>query len=1027
MKFIHAREARVFAAVLLTVFAFCPTRALAGELTEGQASDRQLVAEEAPVGDGGSGEGDVRKKDADGTPTDTGDVVSDPAKLVAESVSDGSTENAEAPKDTTLETQETSEPVEDVSVSYQAHVQRQGWQGVVSDGQEAGTDGQRLRMEAIRVQVDGAGLGVRYKTHIQTYGWSQGWRSDGAVAGTEGQAKRVEAIALELTGAAASDYTIWYRAHVQTYGWLAWAKDGELSGTAGLAKRIEALQILVRPATEAAPSDDGADTPASFVGYLDYQTHVQTYGWQRDVHDNQTSGTTGQAKRLEAIRISLTNSVGEVVSGGVRYRVHAQTHGWMNWAADGALSGTTGERKRLEAIRIELTGDAAEKFDIYYCVHAQTYGWLGWAKNGETAGTTGAAKRLEGIRIVMLRKGDAAPALVGSDSRAYYPSMHVGVSSYVEGSGWQAPALDGAVSGTVGQARGVQAVTATFDKGGVDDAGTLKYRTCAQGGSWESGFVSAGATSGSAGRNLEAMEFELTGELSDAYSVYYSMHVQKLGWLGWAKDGAPAGTSGYGLRVEALRVLVQPKSQAAPARLGSTDEAYVYAHRDGYTQASGAYELVGLPDETVTKTAVLFDQSAYDVDKLSAGFADNSVNSAAFRSEGLTTYVDANGELTRYASYYDAAGRIVVAKQYRGKWTYAFAPVMGDTQDAHNVVSIAVDGDGYLHLAVAHHAASLEYAVATTPGSIYLTASRIPAISPVHATYPQFLNIPGGDLFFLYREGYSGDGNVVLCKYHTAQKAWEEVNANLISGQGDRNAYWQAAVDDGGRLHLSWCWREDSSIVTNHDICYAVSTDATGRTFTTSGGAVYRGSITAANAEVAVHIPQGSMLMNQTSMAVDAAGVPYIATYWRSGDVVQYYLVRRANGAWQTVDTGIRKSSFGYSAVKGGTQLMPCARPKLLVRGSGDATDLRLVIRDDERLGFASVARLGVSGGTVRCKSIKDLTDTSLGSWEPVCDLALWKEKGLVSILGQVEHYQRDDAAGRLGRSEDVFVATART
>ena len=43
------------------------------------------------------------------------------------------------------------------------------------------------------------------------------------------------------------------------------------------------------------------------------------------------------------------------------------------WKYNGAASGTRGEGKRLEAIRIQLTGRAAQYYDVYYRVHAQTY------------------------------------------------------------------------------------------------------------------------------------------------------------------------------------------------------------------------------------------------------------------------------------------------------------------------------------------------------------------------------------------------------------------------------------------------------------------------------------------------------------------------------------------------------------------------------------------------------------------------------------------------------------------------------
>ncbi len=87
-----------------------------------------------------------------------------------------------------------------------------------------------------------------------------------------------------------------------------------------------------------------------------------------------------------------------------------QSHGWLpTWAKNGQMSGTTGEAKRLEAIQIRLTDGAQSKYDVWYRVHAQSYGWLGWAKNGEKAGTAGLAKRLESIQIKLLPQGSAAP------------------------------------------------------------------------------------------------------------------------------------------------------------------------------------------------------------------------------------------------------------------------------------------------------------------------------------------------------------------------------------------------------------------------------------------------------------------------------------------------------------------------------------------------------------------------------------------------------------------------------------------
>lgn len=299
-----------------------------------------------------------------------------------------------------------------ITVSYKTHIQTYGWQNYVSNGKMSGSVGSAKRLEGIRIKVSGdANLGIRYKTHVQTYGW-QDWKSNDAMSGTEGKAKRLEAICIELTGANKDKYDVYYRVHAQTYGWLDWSKNGEMAGTEGLAKRLEAINIIIVPKG----ADPGIETKKPFVsaypGYVNYKTHVQTYGWESGWRaDGYLSGTKGKGKRLEAIQIKL----GRSINGGIAYKTHVQTYGWQNWVYNGATSGTSGQGKRLEAIQIKLTGQAAKQYDIYYRVHVQTYGWLGWAKNGQMSGTSGLAKRLEGIEIRIVKKGAPAP---GTTARA---------------------------------------------------------------------------------------------------------------------------------------------------------------------------------------------------------------------------------------------------------------------------------------------------------------------------------------------------------------------------------------------------------------------------------------------------------------------------------------------------------------------------------------------------------------------------------------------------------------------------------
>ena len=297
------------------------------------------------------------------------------------------------------------------SISYQTHVQDYGWQSWKVNGELSGTSGQSKRLEGIKININHLSVNgsVLYRTHVQNIGW-QDWKSNGTMSGTSGQSLRLEAIQIKLTDELAESYDIYYRVHAQDYGWLDWAKNGESAGTEGRSKRLEAIQIVLVEKGKSAP---GSTNRSCVYDKLSYQTHVQDYGWQSYVSDGATSGTSGQSKRLEGIKIKLSSSL----NGGIQYRTHVQDYGWQNWSSNDQMSGTSGQSKRLEAIQIKLTGEIAKQYDVYYRVHCQDYGWLGWAKNGESSGSEGFGKRLEGIQIVLVKKGSSAP---GSTNNHFY-------------------------------------------------------------------------------------------------------------------------------------------------------------------------------------------------------------------------------------------------------------------------------------------------------------------------------------------------------------------------------------------------------------------------------------------------------------------------------------------------------------------------------------------------------------------------------------------------------------------------------
>ena len=318
---------------------------------------------------------------------------------------------------------------------------------------------------------------------------------------------------------------------------------------------------------------------------VSYSTHIQSYGWNKSAAKNgAVAGTTGKAKRLEAIKISVEGNE----DLGIQYTTHCQGYGWLNWSSNGEISGTTGEAKRLEAIKIQLTGADRDKYDVYYRVHAQGYGWMNWAKNGEAAGTAGLAKRLEAIQVVVVKKGESVPdkfeGVTASEKKAYMASAaataatvegsdraHVQYRSHLQTYGWQNWKNDGDISGTTGKAKRLESLKLELKN--KDYTGGICYNAYVQTIGWQADpnksatWKKDGEFCGTTGnaKRLEAIQIELYGEMAEHYDIYYRVHSQTYGWMKWAKNGEMTGTTGQHKRIEGIQVVLVKKGEQAPS------------------------------------------------------------------------------------------------------------------------------------------------------------------------------------------------------------------------------------------------------------------------------------------------------------------------------------------------------------------------------------------------------------------------------------------------------------------------------
>ena len=396
------------------------------------------------------------------------------------------------------------------------------------------------------------------------------------------------------------------------------------------------------------------------------------------------------------------------------------------------------------------------------------------------------------------------------------------------------------------------------------------------------------------------------------------------------------------------------------------------------------------------------------------GYASTSINTAVFRGSSLATLGD-----TQYISFYDPDGYVTLGKRKLGSddWTLQKTQYKGHVEDAHNVISMGIDGDGYIHVSFDHHGHPLRYVKSVAPGSLELgELISMTGKDELDVTYPEFYTLANGDLIFAYRSGASGRGNLVLNRYDAKTKEWSRVHDVLIDGEGERNAYWQMFADPKGTLHLSWVWRETWLVETNHDLCYARSDDG-GKSWKRSDGTLYDLPITQATAEKAWKIPQNSELINQTSMTADSQGHPFIATYWRDQDstVPQYRLVWHDGKQWNMSVVGERRTPFSLSG--GGTKMIPIARPRIV----SDGKKACYVFRDEERGSKVSVAytpKLGKKDWTVT-----DVTEFSVDAWEPSHDLNLWNDQRKLHVFVQASHQGDGEKVAETERkTEPVYV-----
>ena len=274
---------------------------------------------------------------------------------------------------------------DNLHIKYSAHVQDIGWQDFVQDGATAGTTGEELRIEALKIELVNAPTTahIKYRVYVQEIGWTDYVR-DGEQAGTTGEGKKIQAVQMEIEGL--EGYVVEYQAHVQNIGWQPWAANGMEAGTTTRNYRIEALNVRI------------VKEENSVVPQVKYSVHDGTNGWSNYCENGVVLGDTTSGLKLDAIKIALENNV----IASIRYRVHIQEIGWTDNVQNDAQAGTGDSINGIEAIEIEL--DGLDDYSIEYRTYVIGQGWQAWVRDGQTSGTTGQGIQISAIQIRMAIK-----------------------------------------------------------------------------------------------------------------------------------------------------------------------------------------------------------------------------------------------------------------------------------------------------------------------------------------------------------------------------------------------------------------------------------------------------------------------------------------------------------------------------------------------------------------------------------------------------------------------------------------------
>lgn len=217
------------------------------------------------------------------------------------------------------------------SVEYTSYVATKGWLSSVNSG-TSGTLSTENQMEAFRIKLNNQDYtgDIQYEAHVTTNGWMGAVQND-AIAGTTGDNLAIQAIKMQLTGEMANHYDIYYRANVSTMGWLGWAKNNELAGGTGFSLPILGYEVkLIRK------GDPTPEVKENYPSYLvnDFTAKIANINNENGTYDVIVDTKTSPVKEVKIPTWTANNGGDDIVwhvatkqsDGTYKYTVKSSEH-----------------------------------------------------------------------------------------------------------------------------------------------------------------------------------------------------------------------------------------------------------------------------------------------------------------------------------------------------------------------------------------------------------------------------------------------------------------------------------------------------------------------------------------------------------------------------------------------------------------------------------------------------------------------------------------------------------------------------